>query len=259
MNIHSALSGYCEAPRYRRQLLLSAFGKSSEPCGNSALCLNPAELHEGTREGPMALSAVLRRGQRCGTGHVLDILCGNDTPKIVQFAHQTLPTFGVGAEHSRPIWQTILRQRVAGDFLNPDLSGYGALQVTPRGQELLRSEQVFLYRAVTLQAKRIKTRSAGTRPSVEPGEQSLTGNPKALRTGLAQERGVPAYVIFGDRSLREMAKRKPSTTAEFAEIHGVGTKKLEESGAMFLSEIALFLQDDESPPEPVVWPGGCEF
>ncbi len=255
----NALLGYCEAPRCRRQLLLSWFGESSEPCGNCDLCLNPAELHDGTREGQMALSAVLRSGQRFGTGHVIDILCGNDTPKVVQFGHQALPTFGVGAEHSRAIWQAILRQLVAGDFLNLDLSGYGALQVTPRGQELLRGEQVFLYRADTLQAKKTRTRSAATRPSVEPGDQSLMDNLKALRTDLAQERGVPAYVIFGDRSLSEMARRKPSTTAEFAEIHGVGAKKLEEFGAMFLDEIALFLQDDESAPEPVVWPEECEF
>lgn len=235
-----ALIGYCEAPQCRRQVLLAYFGEQTEPCGNCDLCLSPAELVDGTKEGQMALSAIMRTGQRFGAAHVIDVLRGGNTEKIRRMGHDKLPTFGAGSDHGKPVWQSILRQLIAAGFLRLDVNGYGGLNLTEDGRKLLRGETAFHYRADIAGRAKSAGKSAKTRQAeadLSAQDQELLAVLKKKRLALAQERGVPAYVIFADRSLRDMAARRPVSEAEFAEIHGVGAAKLKEFAEPFLEII----------------------
>ena len=234
-----ALLGYCEAPACRRVALLDYFGESIGPCGNCDGCLHPAERLDGTEEARMALSAVYRSGQRFGAAHVIDILRGSETEKITRFGHHRLPVFGVGKARGKNDWRSLLRQMVATGLLRLDIAGYGGLAITDEGLDLLRGDGTFHYRADTVS------------PHPSPGEarretpsDTLTGDQatllaalKALRLELARERGVPAYVVFHDRSLIDMARRQPRTREQFAEVDGVGAAKLEQFAEPFLAVI----------------------
>ncbi|MGF1453888.1 MAG: DNA helicase RecQ [Alphaproteobacteria bacterium] len=237
----NALITYCEASSCRRQTLLAYFGETSEPCGNCDLCLNPVALADGTVLGQKALSAVLRTGQRFGNGHVIDVLRGARTEKVLTNGHEGLPTFGVGADQRMEDWRSILRQLDAAGFIRPDMERYGALTVTEKGRSLLRGECTFHYR-LEKPARGGKT----AKPAAKTGEPesplseedaSLLGRLKALRLSLAKERGVPAYVIFPDQSLEDMVRRRPTTPDEFAEIRGVGASKLRDFADPFLGAL----------------------
>ncbi len=236
-----ALLGYCEAPACRRMALLDYFGERIGACGNCDGCLNPAERRDGTEEARMILSAAYRSGQRFGAAHLIDILRGSETEKVVRFDHHRLPVFGAGAGRGKNDWRSLIRQLVATGFLRLDIAGYGGLAITDEGFDLLRGNGSFRYRADTVVASPSATQ-AGT-PRNEPadaltGEQaSLLATLKALRLELARERGVPAYVVFHDRTLIDMARRQPRTVAEFAEIAGVGAAKLEQFAEPFLAAI----------------------
>ena len=235
-----ALIGYCEAPECRRRTLLAYFGERAEACGNCDMCLDPVELNDGLIEGQKALSAVVRTGQRFGAAHIVDVLRGQSTEKVLTAGHDRLPTFGVGAEHDRNAWRSILRQLVAAEFLTLDIKGYGGLKVTEKGRLLLKGEADFRYRADTVKRTTGKAKRGKAVEARElSGEESeLYQRLKALRMDLARERGVPAYVIFADRSLQDMAQKKPATEAQFAEIYGVGEAKLKDFAAPFLNAIA---------------------
>ena len=236
-----ALLGYCEAPACRRMALLDYFGERIGACGNCDGCLHPAERLDGTEEARMILSAVQRSGQRFGTAHVIDILRGSETEKIVRFDHHRIPVFGAGAGRGKNDWRSLIRQMVAMGFLRLDIAGYGGLAITDKGFDLLRGNGSFHYRADTVGAHPSATQAET--PGKEPadaltGEQaSLLATLKALRLELARERGVPAYVVFHDRTLIDMARRQPRSTEEFAEISGVGAAKLEQFAEPFLSAI----------------------
>jgi ATP-dependent DNA helicase RecQ len=238
-----ALVGYCESPACRRRALLAYFGEAIEPCGNCDVCLDPVDIVDGTTEGQMALSAVLRTGERFGAAHVIDVLRGTATEKVVKFRHDDLPTFGAGAEHAKEAWRSLIRQLVAAGFLLLDVKGYGGLALTDKGRALLAGEDSFQYRQDTLRkrepAARGKAREAAAPPpELSDGEAALLGALKALRLRLAKERGVPPYIVFPDRSLIDMARRGPRTVDEFAEVNGVGAAKLEQFAAPFLAVIA---------------------
>ncbi|MEP3276728.1 MAG: DNA helicase RecQ [Stappiaceae bacterium] len=232
-----ALLGFCEAPRCRRTTLLAYFGEKIDACGNCDSCLTPQPLFEGTREGQMALSAVLRTGQRYGAAHIVDVLTGADTEKIREQFHHKLPTFGVGKEHPKVLWRSILRQLVAGSFLRLDVSGYGSLQLTENSRALLKGEADFQFRKDTVSTKKEK-RSRPIRVDLSEHDQALLGKLKAVRLSLAQERGVPPYIIFSDRSLEDMAARRPGNSDQFADVHGVGDAKLRDFGIIFLEAIS---------------------
>ena len=236
-----ALLGYCEAPACRRVALLDYFGERIGACGNCNGCLHPTECRDGTEEARMILSAVQRSGQRFGAAHLIDILRGNETEKIVRFNHHRLPVFGVGAGRSKSDWRSLIRQLVATGVLRLDIAGYGGLALTDEGFDLLRGNGSFHYRADTVGAH--PSAAQAETPGKEPadaltGEQaSLLTTLKALRLKLARERGVPAYVVFHDRTLIDMARRQPRTVEEFAEINGVGAAKLEQFAEPFLAAI----------------------
>ena len=245
-----ALLGYCEAPACRRVALLDYFGERIEACGNCDVCLDPSERVDGTEEARKILSAAYRTGQRFGAAHLIDILRGTGTDKIARFGHDRLPTFGVGAERSKNEWRSLIRQMVATGFLRIDIGGYGGIGITGTGLGLLRGEGEFLYREDTVIARTpAKAREAGAagRDAAEPalggGDAALLGALKALRLEIARERGVPAYIVFPDRTLQDMVRRRPRTETEFAEVNGVGAAKLKEFAVPFLAAIA------GAPPE----------
>ncbi len=233
-----ALIGFCEAPSCRRRTLLTYFGEDIENCGNCDICLNPVEMVDGLVEGQQALSVVLRTGQRFGAAHIVDVLRGADTEKIRAAGHDTLDNFGAGAGRSKDAWRSIIRQLVAAGYLRLDVAGYGGLAVTDDGQKLLRGDAAFAYRADTIkQEKTSKALAREVAAGLTPADSALLGALKKLRRDLASERGVPAYVVFSDRSLQDMAQSRPRTHSQFAEVHGVGAAKLRDFADIFLAAI----------------------
>ena len=248
-----ALLGYCEAPDCRRVTLLDYFGERAEACGNCDVCLDPGERIDGTEDARKVLSAVWRSGQRFGAAHVIDILRGTETERIVRTGHHRLPTFGVGAARQKTEWLSLIRQMVATGLLRLDIAGYGGIAATDKGRALLRGEGVFRYRADTVaraSAAPPKPRAApeAERP-LDDEETALLGALKELRLRIARERGVPAYVVFSDRSLIDMARRRPRTVDDFADVHGVGAAKLQVYAEPFLATIAE-ARPEAADPQP---------
>lgn len=230
----NALLGLAEAQACRRQVLLGFFGEAAEPCGNCDLCDRPPELFDGTEPVRKALSAILRTGEWFGAGHLIDILTGNATAKVTEKGHDGLPTFGVGRDLSKAAWGAVFRQMMGLDLVRPDPDRHGALRMTEAARPVLRGEQ-----AVTLRRDTVK--AAASRPMVRAlvGDEDapLLSALKAKRRALAEAQNVPAYVVFPDRTLIEMAERRPASLDEMAQISGVGAKKLENYGRLFLEVI----------------------
>jgi len=234
------LVGYCEAPECRRRSLLAYFGETIEPCGNCDVCIDPVEMADGTEHGLKVLTTVQGSGQIYGAVHIVDILRGMNTEKIAKAGHDNLPAYGAGAELRKQEWQSIIRQLVASGFLRLDVQGYGGLGITPKGQDLMRGEESFRYRQETLKKSRAgarRTRDLAADADLSEAGTELLNALRALRLSIAKERGVPAYVVFADRTLVDMARRKPATIDEFAEVHGVGAAKLRDFAEPFLTAI----------------------
>lgn len=230
----NALLGLAEALHCRRQNLLSYFGEDPTACGNCDLCDKPADVFDGTTPVRMALSAALRTDERFGAGHLIDILLGNMTEKVAQRSHDQLPTFGVGKEYSRVQWQAIFRQMMGHDLMRPDAERHGALRMTPKARPILRDE-------ATIDLRRDTIKSAKSGPKVKQmvseEDAPLLSALKAKRRAFAEQIGGPAYIVFTDKSLIEMAEKRPKTLDDMARIGGVGTKKLDSYGAAFLEVI----------------------
>ncbi len=230
----NALLGLAEAPGCRRQVLLGYFGEQSEPCGTCDTCDRPADLFDATDAVRKALSAILRTGEWFGAGHLTDILTGNATPKVRERGHDQLPTFAVGRDLSKPAWGAIFRQMMGRDLVRPDPDRHGALRMTDAARPILRGDE-----AITL--RRDTVASAAPRPAVRTQvsdeDAPLLAALKARRRALAEAASVPAYVVFPDRTLIEMAERRPATLDQMARITGVGAKKLESYGTEFLAVI----------------------
>ncbi|HCZ00908.1 MAG: ATP-dependent DNA helicase RecQ [Rhodobacterales bacterium RIFCSPHIGHO2_02_FULL_62_130] len=230
----NALLGLAEAVGCRRQVLLGYFGESAEPCGNCDLCDRPALVFDATDAVRKALSAILRTGEYFGAGHLIDILTGNATPKVREKGHDALPTFAVGRDLSKPAWGAVFRQMMGRDLVRPDPDRFGALRMTDAARPILRGEESITLRRDTVD--RAVPRVA-VRTLVAEEDASLLSALKAKRRALAEAAGVPAYVIFPDRTLIEMAETRPATLDQMMGITGVGAKKLESYGAGFLAVI----------------------
>ncbi|MGA1024697.1 MAG: DNA helicase RecQ [Lutimaribacter sp.] len=230
----NALLGLAEALACRRTALLGYFGETTGPCGNCDLCDSPPEVFDGTQAVRKALSAILRTEEWFGAGHLIDILLGADTPKIRERGHDSLPTYGVGRDYSRAQWGAIFRQMMGHDLIRPNPERHGALTMTDAALPILRDQQ-----KITLR------RDSVARPDRRPAVKMLVNEEdapllsalKAKRRALAEAASVPAYVIFTDRTLVEMAETRPNTLDGMARIGGVGAKKLERYGAAFLEVI----------------------
>ncbi len=232
----NALLGLAEALQCRRQNLLSYFGEDPQPCGNCDLCDKPAEVFDATTPVRMALSAALRTDEWFGAGHLIDIVMGAKTDKISQRGHDSLPTYGVGREYSKPQWQAIFRQMMGHDLFRPDPDRHGALRMTDHALPILRGEATITLRRDTIRAA--KTAGPKVRQMVSEEDAPLLSALKAKRRALAEAAGGPAYIIFNDKTLIEMAETRPQTLDDMARISGVGAKKLESYGDAFLEVIA---------------------
>ncbi|WP_149588698.1 DNA helicase RecQ [Tabrizicola flagellatus] len=231
----NALLGLAEALGCRRQVLLGYFGETAEPCGNCDLCDRPAQLFDATEAVRKALSAILRTGEWFGTGHLIDILTGTATAKVRERGHDQLPTFAVGRDLSKPAWGAVFRQMMGRDLVRPDPDRHGALRMTEAARPVLRGEATVTLRRDTVAAA--GEREPVVRAQVAEEDAVLLAALKARRRVLAEAQNVPAYVVFPDRTLIEMAERKPATLDQMAGITGVGAKKLESYGAAFLEVI----------------------
>jgi len=233
----NALLAIAEAPVCRRQTLLAYFNEASPPCGNCDLCKSPPEMIDGTVPAQKALSAIARTGERFGLEHLVSILCGDATEKVVELGHESLPTFGVGTEFDKGQWRGVFRQIYAAGLAAVD-PAFGGWRMTEEGWELLRGKRNFHIRRDTLKVARPSRRGSSAPSEIEEADAPLLTALKGKRRELAAEAGVPAYVIFADRTLIDMAAKRPRDFDAMAEIHGVGARKLERFGSAFLAVIA---------------------
>jgi len=232
----NALLGLAEALKCRRQTLLSYFGETDVTCGKCDLCDAPPEVFDGTVAVRKALSAILRTDERFGAGHLIDILLGQKTDKVRQHGHADLPTFGVGSEYNRRQWQAVFRQMMGHDLVRPDPERHGALRMTDTALPILRDQATIQLRSDSLRIA--ASRRPAVKSMVSEEDAPMLSALKAKRRAFAEAAKVPAYVIFNDRTLIEMAEARPQTLDEMAKINGVGAKKLESYGAAFLEVIA---------------------
>ena len=234
-----ALLHVCETAECRRKALLAHFGERQEGgCGNCDACLNPAEMWDGTEAARKALSAIYRTGQRFGAGHLIDILRGNRTEKVERARHDDLPTFGVGKDIDQKGWHSVFRQLAARGIISIDHTAYGALKLEESARPVLQGHRSVEFRRDPVRGRRQKVSAGGAAdPLASPEEEALFQALRAERLRLAREQGVPPYVIFHDTSLREMARRRPSSLAEMADIPGVGGAKIARYGEAFLAVV----------------------
>jgi ATP-dependent DNA helicase RecQ len=227
------LVALCECARCRRQVLLGFFGEDCEPCGNCDVCKGGVRLVDGTIEARKALSAVMRTEGRFFFGHLANILVGKTTEAVERHGHSELKTFGVGKDRSTSAWGGVFRQLISANMLVRDHADRDRLVLTEAGRKVLKGDAPFQLREDVLEPK-------GKRPAKTPltprdADADLFAALKALRAAMAKAANQPAYVIFPDRTLIEMAKEKPTTLHELAEIHGVGEQKLQKFGPAFLA------------------------
>ncbi|GAA5071211.1 ATP-dependent DNA helicase RecQ [Thermocatellispora tengchongensis] len=249
-----AMLALCETVECRRVRLLAYFGQQAEPCGNCDTCLDPPETWDGTVAAQKLLSTVWRlkreRNQSFGAGHVIDILLGRQTPKIAQNRHESLKTFGIGTELSEGEWRGVVRQLLAQGLLAVE-GDYGTLALIEASQEVLRQRrQVPMRRepakpaAVLLPGKapdkggRGGKAAKGAAVELPPEAAAVFERLRAWRAATAKEQGVPAYVVFHDATLREIALRAPSSLAELSGVSGVGENKLNKYGQEILDTLA---------------------
>ena len=237
----NALLALAEAPRCRRQTLLAYFGESSEPCGNCDLCLEGVERYDATVEAQKAMSAIVRTGERFGLEHLIAILTGERTENVLKYNHDRLPTFGVGKDRKAAAWRSIFRQISAIGLIAQDMMEHGRWWVTDEGWRILKGEGRIELRtdlaATPAKASRRDRRTAAASAIASDADGGLLEALKSLRSRLAKAQNVPAYVVFSDRTLVELATHRPASEAAMREIHGIGDTKLARYGTAFLEVV----------------------
>ena len=238
-----AMLGLCETLNCRRVRLLDYFGQSSEPCGNCDICLSPPVSYDGTVQMQKLLSAIYRVDQRFGAGHVIDVLRGAESDKVRQWKHEKLSTFGIGNDISEAEWRAILRQAIALGLVVVDHDAYGSLKLTAEARPVLKGERRVQLREYQKPVKKKREReSARSKTNVDSAlstlEQTIFENLRAWRVDTARKHNVPAYVIFHDATLREIARIKPASLDDLRNVSGVGEKKLETYGEEIVALIA---------------------
>jgi ATP-dependent DNA helicase RecQ len=233
----------CETVHCRRSQILEYFGETSGACGNCDTCLAPPESWDGTVAAQKLLSTVVRleqRGQRYGAGHLVDILRGNATPRITSLGHESLSTFGVGADVSDGEWRGVVRQLLAMELLGVDSDGYGTLRLAPDSAAVLRGERTVRLRREAekvVRSRGSRGKAAATADLSDEGAAVFEAL-RAWRAGVAKEQGVPAYVVFHDATLREVVQQRPGSLEALGAISGIGAAKLERHGPGLLAVLA---------------------
>ncbi|MBB4682840.1 DNA helicase RecQ [Amycolatopsis jiangsuensis] len=238
----NAMLALCETVSCRRARILAYFGQSAQPCGNCDTCLTPPESWDGTVPAQKLLSTVVRlrneRRQQFGAGQIIDILLGKTTPKVTQFRHDSLKVFGVGTELREPEWRAVVRQLLAQNLLAVE-GDYGSLVLTDGSTSVLNgSQQVMLRREPERAARAPKTSRRGSPTAELPPEAApLFERLRTWRAATAKEQGVPAYVIFHDATLRQIATERPASLSELGTVNGVGENKLAKYGEGVLATL----------------------
>jgi len=231
----TAMLGLCEATECRRKTLLRYFGEVlDEPCGNCDICISPVQTWDATEAARMALSAVYRTGQRFGAAYVSDVLQGKRDDRIQRFQHDKLQVFGIGAAHDANVWRSVFRQLIARSMLSTDFDRKGGLKLTELARPVLTGEESLFFRVDEKPAKRKKARSGKT---VSAEHAGLWEELRSLRSKIAKQQGIPAYVIFHDATLMEMVENRPVNLSAMSAISGVGAAKLDKYGEQFLDVI----------------------
>ena len=235
----NALLGLCEAAICRRQILLEYFDDTCKPCGNCDTCDTKPETFDGTIPAQMALSAVFRTGQRFGMVYVVDVLMGKEDERIKRFGHDRQSTFGIGDKWNKNEWQNIFRQLVSQNLLMVDVNEHNGIKITEKGFIFLKKKESINFRKLTEKQKARKGKTS-RKAKVELDndlDQALYENLKSARQQMAKKRRVPAYVIFHDKTLIELAKTKPQSFEEMLDISGIGEAKLKKFGQTLLDVI----------------------
>ena len=240
-----ALIALCEAPQCRRRTLLAYFGEEAAACGNCDLCASGSVSFDATVEAQKLMSAIVRTGARFGTAHLVDVLTGTTTEAVRRHRHDALKTFGVGRDRPAAAWRSLIRQLYARELIALDGGRHEAWSLTEAGRRVLRGvDRIELREDVHADGGALaggqKARGAAGKPTaaaLATADAGLLAALKALRATLAREAAVPAYVIFADRTLIEMAMQKPADPGALATVHGVGDVKLARYGEAFLQAI----------------------
>ena len=239
-----ALIGLCELPSCRRQSLLAYFGEHlGEPCGNCDNCIEPPVTIDAAVPAQKALSAVYRTGERFGVGYLVDLLQGKPDDRMSRNGHDKLKVFGIGTELDQAGWRTLFRQLVAGGYLTGDEEGRGSLLLTERARPLLRGEQPFRMRQVVPAEKgkrkerRERQSSGGSSIAASAADKPLVAQLRSLRARLAEEANVPPYVIFHDKTIAELAARRPASHRALEDIYGLGARKIARYGDAIIEAV----------------------
>ena len=245
-----ALIGLTETASCRRQRLLAYFSETlANPCGNCDTCLTPPRTFDGTVAAQKALSAIYRTGQRFGVGYLVDVLAGKSDPRISKNAHDKLNVYGAGKDLKPDTWRGLFRQLMASGYVTSDEEGHGSLTLTDRARPLLRGEEQFLMREVVIAPKAERGRAARDAKSgaatLSGGNDAIYAALKTLRQKLASEAGLPPYVICHDRTLVELAQKRPKTEAQLHDITGLGDRKIARYGAALLEVVQAFAKNPQ--------------
>ena len=234
-----SLLAYCETPICRKKALLSYFDEHVEDCHNCDNCFNPPKMVDGTKLAQMVLSAIYRSGQIFGTVHIINILLGNKTDKIIEKKHDKIKTFGIGNNYKKDFWQGFIRQLISSGHLIINIKKFGCLQITKSGLEILKDDKYFNYKEIVFKAAKTTKKNKNTKKvlNIDNNDLEILTSLKELRLNIAREKSIPAFVIFPDSSLIEMAKIKPQNLQEMIKINGVGPSKLKKYGTSFLEVI----------------------
>lgn len=238
----NALLGICETAGCRRQAILKHFGEAhGGNCGNCDTCLKPVETWDGTDAAIKAMAAIYRTGERFGTGHLVDVLLGNENDKTTRFGQVDMPVFGAGKDLPAKTWQSVYRQLLAAGLISVDHGAYGALKLEPESRAVFKREREVRFRkdrpTTGKSSRSSSASSANAKSGLEGADLELFQALRAVRMEISKELGVPPYVVFPDTTLVALATERPSDEDEMLDISGVGPSKLERFGEAFLDVI----------------------
>ena len=247
----SAMLGFCEITSCRRQALLHYFGDHLDaPCGNCDTCLEPPKTWNATTAAQKALSCVHRTGQRFGVNHLIDVLMGKESERINRFGHDKVSTFAIGKELNTQEWRHLYRQLISRGLLSVDVEGYGAIKLNEAARPILKGEPLQLRKLKKAAGRSSKRGKNSVEEFATPEENSLWEKLREHRKELADQQGVPPFVIFHDSTLREMVISRPANLLAMGQITGVGVKKLERYGDDFVGIITLGDSANTKPDYP---------
>ncbi len=245
-----AMIGYCEIISCRRPVLLNYFGESyDKKCGNCDNCLEGVEKWDGTIAVQKAMSCIFRTGERFGVKYLTDVLLGKENKRIKVFRHDYVSTFGIGKELSSHDWKSVYRQIVAAGYAEIDINGYGGLSLTKKGRAFLKSKETIYLRKEVVKiekaTRRVHEKTSSELPHLEY-PQSLFEDLRQLRLDISKKNKVPPYVVFHDRTLKEMASKKPVSLIKMAGLYGVGDTKLKKFGQVFVDFMVQYIKEHGS-------------